>query len=319
MTSYMIEIRQCPNCDCKFQFRVTASHNTIDAKFYTDGYVEGPMYDAGSELLRCPECKRYFWQKDVPKELSMRDSKFRSDPERRSLPHEISVGGNDYDELLDQSFWKTEDQEKYIRIRAWWSFNNGNRSNQLNELMLILYLNDSEKIEKDFDLSPKQEDNLNKLLKLLDPNDQNDSIMRAEIYRQLGKFDECLNQLDKAYDDDLRAAIETIKDLANSNNRKVGLIDSKGQETTRDDEKALYWRKKAAEQGYVAYLYGLGVDYSKGQGIPRDYKKAFYWFSLSAKLGHKDAAKKRDLIAKKLTPQQLSEAKEKAAQILKKD
>lgn len=226
MTSYMIEIKQCPKCDCKFQFWVTASHNTIDAKFYTDGFIVGPMYDAGSDLLSCPECKRYFWHKDVPTKLSMIDSKFWSDPERRSLPHGIHVGGTDYDDLLDQSFWKTEDQEKYLRIRAWWSFNSAYRSYTLKMPLLCPELPESSgKVEKEFRLSSKQEDNLNKLLNLLNPDNQNDSIMRAEIYRQLGQFDECLDQLNREYDDNLVTAVNTIKNLATSKIKKVEVIE----------------------------------------------------------------------------------------------
>lgn len=45
--------------------------------------------------------------------------------------------------------------------------------------------------------------------------------MKAEIFRQLGELDECLNQLDQVYDDRLNAKIDMIKDLANFNIRKV--------------------------------------------------------------------------------------------------
>ena len=208
MTSYWIEIKQCPNCDCEFTVWAVASCNTFGAKFYTDGFVDGPMYDEGSALLTCPECNRYFWREDVPTRESMRDSQFFSDSERRSLPNAGQVHLRHYEDMLHQALWKTKTQEKYIRIRAWWSINSAYRGHATQEI----------------DLSPEQEANLLKLLQLLDTNDSDELIMKAEVLRELGQFDECLKQLDQPFDDRYLPAIDAIKTLAKSKKRLVGSI-----------------------------------------------------------------------------------------------
>lgn len=181
----------------------------LGAKFYIDGFVDGPMYDEGSALLICPRCNRYFWREDVPTRESMPDHEYFGNPQRRSLPSAIQVRGSHYRHALHQALWKTSAQEKYIRIRAWWSFNSAHRGN----------------ITEEFGISPEEEANLLRLLQLLDTNDPHDSIMKAEILRELGQFDECLKQLDQPFDDRYLPTIDIIKKLATCKKRQVGTIE----------------------------------------------------------------------------------------------
>jgi len=67
---------------------------------------------------------------------------------------------------------------------------------------------------------------------------------------------------------------------------------------------------KKAKQGDLNAQYELGMMYKSGVGIPQNYKQAYIWFSLAAAKGHKNAAKKRNLTEKKLTPQQVGEAQD---------
>ena len=208
VTTYRVEIKRCPNCDCEYTVWAVGSCNTLDAKFYTDGFVEGPMYDEGSALLICPGCNRYFWREHVPTQESIRDYQYFSNPERKSLPDSWPVHGRDYEDVLHQALWKSESQEKYIRIRVWWSFNCAYRD-QANEESCM---------------PPEQEANLMRLLQLLDTNDPNESITKAEVLRELGLFDECVKQLDQPFEDRYLEAIDAIKNLANLKNRRVGRI-----------------------------------------------------------------------------------------------
>jgi hypothetical protein len=64
----------------------------------------------------------------------------------------------------------------------------------------------------------------------------------------------------------------------------------------------------AAEQGDADAQGGLGLLYAKGQGVPQDLVQAHLWLSLAAAQGDKSAAKERDLLVKKMTPVQLTQA-----------
>ena len=49
------------------------------------------------------------------------------------------------------------------------------------------------------------------------------------------------------------------------------------------------WVTKAAEQGYAAAQYSLGMMYHEGKGVPQDYKQAADCFTKAAEQGHADA------------------------------
>jgi hypothetical protein len=48
--------------------------------------------------------------------------------------------------------------------------------------------------------------------------------------------------------------------------------------------------------------------YDNGNGVPQDYVQAHMWFNLAGVQGDEDATKKRDIVAAKMTPDQIAEA-----------
>jgi uncharacterized protein len=85
-----------------------------------------------------------------------------------------------------------------------------------------------------------------------------------------------------------------------------------GQDVAQDFEEALQWYKKAAKQGYADAQIYLGMMYHNGEGTSVDYITAHMWFNLAAAEGHNRAEELRDLIAEKMTPEQIAEATERA-------
>jgi len=77
----------------------------------------------------------------------------------------------------------------------------------------------------------------------------------------------------------------------------------------------VYWYTKAAEQGNTWAQHCLGLTYAIGEGVIQNNKLAYVWLNLAAAQGDEDAIEGRDIIAKELTPQQLSEAQELATKI----
>jgi TPR repeat protein len=72
------------------------------------------------------------------------------------------------------------------------------------------------------------------------------------------------------------------------------------------------WYRRAAEQGYIPAQVYLGIRYDQGTGVSQDYIKAHMWFNLAAGASTgkemEDAAERRELVARKMTPQQIAEA-----------
>ncbi len=88
----------------------------------------------------------------------------------------------------------------------------------------------------------------------------------------------------------------------------LGLIYANGLGVPQDYAEAARWYRKAAEQGHAGAQNNLGLMYDKGQGVPQDHVQAHIWFNLAATQGNKQAAKDRDIVAKRMTPVDISEA-----------
>jgi len=80
----------------------------------------------------------------------------------------------------------------------------------------------------------------------------------------------------------------------------------------QDYQEAFRWSRSAAVQGYASAQNNLGVMYRKGQGVAQDYIQAHLWYNLAAsELTDDDrerAVKNRDLMAEKMTSEQIVEA-----------
>ena len=76
----------------------------------------------------------------------------------------------------------------------------------------------------------------------------------------------------------------------------------------RDYTTALRLIRPLAEQGDASAQYNLGVFYDNGLGVPQDLVRAYMWFTLSAAQGKDGAAVFRDLIARRMTSTQITEA-----------
>jgi hypothetical protein len=103
-------------------------------------------------------------------------------------------------------------KEKYVRLQAWWVMNDQWRTGNQ---------------EKSFSLSEEATTNLKALSALLDEKNQNERIMNAEIARQLGEFDICLSLLKFDFKPIYSKAVDTIRTLAEMQNRMVAEIPSR--------------------------------------------------------------------------------------------
>jgi len=88
----------------------------------------------------------------------------------------------------------------------------------------------------------------------------------------------------------------------------LGVMYDNGQGVTQDYAAAVRWYRMAADQGYAGAQHSLGFMYNKGWGVTQDYVQAHMWYNLAATQGEKRARKFRDLLAEKMTPDQIAEA-----------
>ena len=80
-----------------------------------------------------------------------------------------------------------------------------------------------------------------------------------------------------------------------------------------DYASAIVWFRKAAELGVRDSEFNLAILYARGMGTPVNMVESYLWFAAAAAQGDEDSAKKRDEVAARLQPNDLSRAKALAA------
>ena len=122
---------------------------------------------------------------------------------------------------------------------------------------------------------------------------------------------------------DYSSALREWKPLAEQGNASaqynLGLMYDKGQGVPQDDKTAVKWYRLAAKQGDADAQYNLGVMYHEGKGVIQDNVYAHIWWNIAASQGVKNATKNRDILAKKMTPADISKAQRLAQECEKKN
>jgi len=95
----------------------------------------------------------------------------------------------------------------------------------------------------------------------------------------------------------------------------LGVMYAEGQGVPQDYAEAAKWYRLAADQGHAQAQYNLGLWYATGGGGAQDAVSAHMWFNLAAArfpafdtCNRNLAVKNRDLVASKMTRDQIAEA-----------
>ena len=112
---------------------------------------------------------------------------------------------------------------------------------------------------------------------------------------------------------DYATALRIFHSLAGEGNAEaqfnLGVMYFDGKGVPQDYAEAAKWFRLAATQGNADAQFKLGTMYAKGQGVVQSHVRAHLWFSLSSFSGNSNAVSGRQLAAKRMTAQQLEQAR----------
>jgi hypothetical protein len=175
----------------------TVSGNTIGTVLFTDGKRHAPMFPDHPQFVKCPVCGGLFWVEDATEVDSGFDAAKGKQQVMAPTGQELLVY------LAGASLPK--EKEVYLRFRAWWAANDAWRG-----------VPDSKPA-----FSKEQVKNLKALSALLDESEPGERILKAEIARELGNFEECLLLLSYQFDKGYDWALDFIRKLAEEKVRAV--------------------------------------------------------------------------------------------------
>jgi hypothetical protein len=182
-------IRTCPRCTKSVRHR--AMNTSINNNTWTDGIDKDCWsYDDFSWISKCPYCSKLI-EADEWEDLVGKDP--IQEPEVQELQKPSSLDLCDF--LLERQLSLSESLEGTVRIQLWYTANN-----------TIRYDPDA----KELTLSQQQRENL----EIISSKHRFNDIMAAEIARELGNFDECLQLLSKEFDPRYRFLVKFIRHLA---------------------------------------------------------------------------------------------------------
>lgn len=115
---------------------------------------------------------------------------------------------------------------------------------------------------------------------------------------------------------DYAQAVQLLRPLANRGDApaqfELSLLYRNGQGVAADGRESLRWLRLAAHGGHAPAQSNLGAAYVQGRGVPQDAQLAYVWLSAGAAQGSREAATNLEVLRRRMTPQQISQAQVRA-------
>lgn len=205
-------IIRCPHCSGLGCYEAIKSGNSFGAKFYTDGKEVAPMMPEVPAVVECASCTGLFWlgqQEEVGEFDAYGDQAESADPAWKAAGKLHEPGERQYLVWLERLRAEQPARERDLRMFTWWRGNDRHRDAQLA---------DPEDRPQD---AASREANMRALCALLQKGVDGDRLMRAEILRQLGQFDDGLAVLSSSTEAHLEAAAKRLRSLCEAGDREV--------------------------------------------------------------------------------------------------
>lgn len=210
-----IYVYKCPNCANYIRKCSIPSGNCYE-ETYSDFCPEYPFY---VELTKCKECNTFYWYSEEnevgfyeewsyefhwsnPVDWELPD--LRIDPPVLLLDEAAFLEINEFFDAISEGTAQNTHEELLIRKYIWWAYNDRIRRPCIEELEEGLWVRrEVPKIFNDARDELNWWDNVNKLKTLLDYTDVKQRILIAEMNRNLGDFENCINIIEGINDDDI--------------------------------------------------------------------------------------------------------------------
>lgn len=198
--------------------RTIASGNTFGARYWTDGKVDASMLPLTPSAVLCPHCRALLWVSslkevgEIPGPRGFGVPRPEYDHSFDALPFIEKLEVDDYLMAVRTGEF-SKDQEAYLRTMYWRLMNDPRRRSQTSSA-----------------LSAEEQTNLRSLLELVIETDESSRLIRAEIHRELGEFEECEKALDYDFSDDYIPAAVAIYMLQEEKKSTVGEIHAEGMD-----------------------------------------------------------------------------------------
>ena len=124
--------------------------------------------------------------------------------------------------------------------------------------------------------------------------------------------------VDEVSPDSLAALISAAERGYAAAQYNLGLMYANGDGVPENAAEAVRWYRAAAEQGDAHAQFLLGEMYANGEGVPEDYVFAYAWMNLAGAQGEDGAQEAKDRLSRDMTREQVARAQELSFELLRK-
>lgn len=201
------EIVACPHCGGLGKVATLLSGNTFGARVWTDGKQVAPMLPSPPAVARCSGCRKCYWLADAERVGTIGSRRVGSgivDPAWAAARKVEEPSEEEYYAALAQGLAVNRQQERNLRVLAWWRGNDAFR--------------DTSRVRTG-NIAPTsggRTENLKALARLLGEKDLDDRIMKAEVLRELRDFDAAIDILAAIGSPGYEAVIRQLRSLCES-------------------------------------------------------------------------------------------------------
>jgi len=184
-------IYNCPSCGKEMMMTTFTSYTVSSSGYYSDGYIQQSGVccpDFTPDLAKCPHCKSLFFRHNVKdaRSVNFYINKVKEDIEEPDRDDLINAVKN--------KITKNRKEEIMLRKMLWRSFNNETREGYeiLSGYELQIWKNNCASLLPLTEKTLKEMQSEKNINKYSDEDRENCLIMIAELNRNLGNFDVCM-------------------------------------------------------------------------------------------------------------------------------
>ncbi len=204
-------VYKCPKCGNLFKNSSVKSSFSMGGFLYSDGQLIESMAPKSLTLTKCQKCNTYLWLNKL-EDINTKKWQHPIKPEWRKADFAKFLTIEENFDALKQGIAENKDEEKYIRKQIWWEYNDRKSENQK------MFIDENDEL--------MWRENCIALSKLLNFNDTNQRIMIAEINRNLGNFDKCIDIINTIDDTEINWVKEKYITECKKKNKWVILLNN---------------------------------------------------------------------------------------------
>jgi hypothetical protein len=225
-------IKQCHHCQKPIAEPTIISGNTFGETVWTDGKRDAIMLPVTPWLVKCPHCRRLLWL-DEASQLG-EEQPFREDSDWPEAKGYLELSEQDYLATIEMECADSRQKVSYVRLRAWCSYlyhspKYKRHANKMRYIRMRAWWAANDRVRHHDSggpapLSEKARRNMEAILGSLSEKDEHQRLMKAELLRELGRFEEAERLLSRKYSAEVQRAVQRIAELVRERSTAVAVI-----------------------------------------------------------------------------------------------